>query len=325
MPDDYLWDRSGADADVQRLEELLAPLKHEAPLDELRFRRARRRAPWLVIAGLALAAAAVLIVYVALPSSRSRPCSGTSGFAFAGDGGDVSCGGARVTRGVLPIGGQLDTGESGASLRIANIGTADLGAHTRVRLERTDGERHQLALDRGHMHAKVSAPPRLFAVTTPHTAVVDLGCEYTIDIDDGGAGAISVRIGSVELSTPTGALIVAPAGTITTLLTGQRPGLPVGHSANDGVRSAVAAFERGDASAIDALLVAAEEKDAVTLIALAAADAAHRAKVLTRLAELSPPPDAEITVETAQTDPDKFATWRTDIVDVYIGIWAPKI
>jgi hypothetical protein len=24
-------------------------------------------------------------------------------------------------------------------------------------------------------------------------------------------------------------------------------------------------------------------------------------------------------------DPDKLATWRTDIVDIYIYIWAPKI
>ena len=35
MSDDYLWDRSGPpDPDVQRLEELLSPLRHEAPLDD---------------------------------------------------------------------------------------------------------------------------------------------------------------------------------------------------------------------------------------------------------------------------------------------------
>jgi ferric-dicitrate binding protein FerR (iron transport regulator) len=327
MSDDYLWDQSGPpDPDVQRLEDLLSPLRHDAPLDELRTKRPRRRAPWIIVGvGVAVAAAAAIAIFVALPSGGGDACRGGKGFAFSGQGGEVSCGGARVAKGVLPVGGQLDTGPHAASLEIADIGTAELGSHTRVRLERTDEERHQLALERGHMHAKVNAPPRLFAVTTPHTSVIDLGCEYTIDIDDAGAGAISVRIGSVELAAPGGAIVVAPAGTRTTLLAGQRPGLPVGHSANPKVRAAVAAYEHGDPAAIQALLDSAEDKDAITLIALAAVDDAHRATVLTRLVEISPPPDAEITVDTAMSDPDKLATWRTDIVDVYIYVWAPKI
>ena len=325
MSDDYLWDRSGPpDPDVQRLEELLSPLRHDAPLDEVRVQRKRRR-PWLVGGIAIVVAAAAVIVVVAWPRAHRSACSGGTGFAFSGEGGTVSCGGTSVAKGVLPVGGQLDTGAHEASLSIADIGTAELGAHTRVRLERTDRERHQLALESGHMHARVNAPPRLFAVTTPHTSVVDLGCEYTIDIDDTGAGAISVRIGSVELATPSGALVVAPAGTHTRLFAGQQPGLPVGHSANDAVRSAVAAYEQGDPNAVDALLAAAEDKDAITLIALAAVDDAHRAAVLARLVELSPPPDAEITVDTAMRDPAKLATWRNDIVDVYIYTWAPKI
>jgi hypothetical protein len=43
MTNDYLWDRSGTpDLDIQRLEELLAPLAHDAPLDELRLAKGRR-------------------------------------------------------------------------------------------------------------------------------------------------------------------------------------------------------------------------------------------------------------------------------------------
>jgi hypothetical protein len=325
MSDDYLWDRSGpADPDVERLEALLAPLRHDAPLDELRQKRRGRRGAWIVL-GIGVAAAAAIAIFVALPGERPSACRGGKGFAFTGEGGDVSCGGSQLANGVLPVGGQLDTGSHAASLTIADIGIAELGSHTRVRLERTDEQRHQLALDRGHMHAKVNAPPRLFAVSIPNASVVDLGCEYTIDIDDTGAGAISVRIGSVELAAPDGALVVAPAGTRTTLLAGRRPGLPVGHSANPQVRTAVDNYEHGDPRAVDALLAAAEDKDAITLVALAAVDDAHRATVLARLVDLSPPPDAEITVDTAMRDPEKLATWRTDIVDVYIYTWAPKI
>lgn len=43
MSDDYLWDRSGTpDLDIKWLEELLAPLAHDAPLDELRLAKGRR-------------------------------------------------------------------------------------------------------------------------------------------------------------------------------------------------------------------------------------------------------------------------------------------
>src|SRR5688572_13078459 len=165
MSDDYLWDRSGPpDPDVAKLETLLSPLAHDAPLDEMRVRR-KRRPPWIVI-GVALAAAAAIAIFFALPRESATACRGGDGFAFTGVGGDVSCAGSRVAAGVLPVGAQLDTGSHEATLTIADIGTARLGKHTRVRLDRTDPERHQLALDRGHLHAKVVAPPRLFAVTT---------------------------------------------------------------------------------------------------------------------------------------------------------------
>jgi hypothetical protein len=46
MSNDYLWDRSGPpDLDIRWLEELLAPLAHDAPLDELRLAKVRRSEP----------------------------------------------------------------------------------------------------------------------------------------------------------------------------------------------------------------------------------------------------------------------------------------
>jgi ferric-dicitrate binding protein FerR (iron transport regulator) len=321
MSDDYLFDRSGRpDPDVERLEKLLAPLRHDAPLDELRVRR-KRRTPWFVI-GVALAAAAAVAIYLALPGPRSA-CRGTAGFAFSGVGGDVSCGGTQVARGVLPVGGQLDTGGNEASLTIADIGTATLGKQTRVRLERTDRERHQLALERGHMHAKVTAPPRLFAVTTKHTDVVDLGCEYTIDVDETGAGSICVMSGLVELATKSGAVVITPEGACAAILAGQRPGLPHARDARPELITAVRAYDRGEPGAREKLLAAADRRDAITLIAAAAIDP-QGATVLERLMELSPPPDAEITVESALADPVHFSVWRNDILEIYYGLWGPR-
>src|SRR5262245_16360147 len=109
MSDDYLFDRSGKpDPEVERLEKLLAPLAHDAPLDELRVRR-KRRPPWLVL-GVAIAAAAALVIYLALPGRGGTACQGSDGFAFTGLGGNVTCDGAQVARGVLPVGGRLETG-----------------------------------------------------------------------------------------------------------------------------------------------------------------------------------------------------------------------
>src|SRR5512146_155368 len=101
MSDDYLWNRSGPpDPELERLEQLLAPLGHDAPLDEL---RPRRRRPWRIVGGVMLAAAVVVVLVLVLWPRHQAGCTGTTGFAFTGKGGDVTCGGARVAGGVLPV------------------------------------------------------------------------------------------------------------------------------------------------------------------------------------------------------------------------------
>jgi ferric-dicitrate binding protein FerR (iron transport regulator) len=320
--DDHLWDPSAPeDPEVARLAALLSPLKHDRPLDELRLRRRRRRAPWIVGIAVAVAAAAVLVI-VLRPSGKppELACAGTSGFAFTAQGGTVACGGTAIERGVLPVGGVLDTGKNKAELTIADIGTAQLGEGTRVRLDRTEADqRHQLHLERGRMHAIVTAPPRIFAVTTPGTSVIDLGCEYTIEIDEKGQGSIIVQSGKVELESGTDALIVAPAGTSTRLLAGRRPSLPVAEGASERVRRAVVDFERGDQSAIDRLLADANQLDAITianLVVLAPMD--RRAAIFARLADFVPPPDG-VTVEMAVTTPTQANLWREEVVVTHLG------
>ncbi len=323
MSDDYLWDRSGAaDPNVAGLEALLSPLAHDAPLDEVRLRRRRGRAPW-VVGGALVAVAAAVAIYLALPGTGRRVCVGHDGFAFAGIGGDVACGGEQVARGTLPVGGTLETTNHEATLTIADIGTARLGKHTRLRLERTDAKRHQLALDRGSMHAKVNAPPRLFAVTTPLTEVVDLGCEYDITIAEGGVGSLTVHNGLVELMTKNGTVVTVPEGCTAEILGEQRPGLPICKVTRPVITDAILEYDAGDHVAADVILAKAERQDAVVLLALAAVDPERRLAVLTRLAELSPPPDAEISAESAATDPAQLTVWQRDVFEIYFGMWGP--
>ncbi len=324
-PDDYLWDRSGpADPDVQRLEQLLAPLAHDRPLDELALRRKRNRAPWIISGAVLIAAAAGLVLYL---RASHGPCDGDAGFAFTAKGGTVGCANEQVARGVLPIGGVLDTGTATAELAIADIGIAELAANTRVRLDRNEAnQRQQIHLERGRMHAKVNAPPRIFAVTTPSTGVTDLGCEYTIEIDAKGKGWIEVQSGKVELETTAHAVIVAPAGTSARLRENRAPSVPVVIGASPALRSAVTDWEQGTSDALPKLLAAAGIGDAITLANLAvlvpgdtstqiscSAPCTDRDLVLNRLATLSPPPEG-VTIHGALTDPALLERWRETIV-----------
>lgn len=302
---DYLWDRQGpADPEVARLEQLLAPLGHGAPLDELRMHR-RRRWPVLAIGAVVAAAAAVALVWWRWPADQVIAC--TNGFAFTARGG--------AERGVLCVGSVLDTGAHEAELAIANIGKAELGAGTRVRLDQTSAERHELYLERGRLHARVDAPPRLFAVATPSANVTDLGCEYTLSIDASGAGTITVQSGKVELATGTaGAVVVAPMRTHARLLPGRRPGLPVVDGAGPALAAAVDAFERGAATGIDQVLAAAAPSDALTVANLAElVPAADKRRVLDRLAQLSPPPQ-ELSVDDVVADRALYEMWFDDVI-----------
>jgi ferric-dicitrate binding protein FerR (iron transport regulator) len=326
-PDDYLWDRSGPpDPELERLERLLSPLAHAAPLDETRLERGRRRGrrPWLVGGVvIAVAAAAALVLLALWPGAAPRDPGGAyacganaTGFAFTARGGSVSCGGASVPAGVLPVGGVLDTGAHQAELAIANIGRAELGAQTRVRLDRTSPQRHQLFLERGRMHARVSAPPRIFAVGTPGAHVTDLGCEYTLEIDETGAGSITVLSGKVELESGGGAIVVVPHGARARLLAGRRAGLPLMEGAAPALAEAARGYEQGDPGALPRLLAAATPDDAITVANLArVAPPSLRPAVLERLDQIFRIP-APHTLAEALADPAVLDAWMDQIVDM---------
>ena len=320
--DDYLWDKSGEDADVARLEALLSPLAHVAPLDELRIRRKRSLLPVFIIGGVIAAAAVALIVVwprESEPPPKGYACGAqATGFAFTARGGSVQCGDAKVPAGVLPVGGTLDTGAHEAELAIADIGSARLSPKTRVRLDATSAERHELYLERGKLHAFVSAPPRLFSVGTPSGPVTDLGCAYTLEVDEAGAGSVEVESGMVELEAANGGVIVVPAGASAPLLAGRRASLPLTKGASAQLVAAVGEFHAGVAHARDRVLAAAQPSDAITVANLARVVAAdERRAVLDRLMQLSKAPQDMTVDEVEQLD--LFDMWFDEIVFAQIA------
>ena len=319
--DDYLWDRSGEDPDVARLEQLMSPLAHDAPLDELRLKRKKSSAPLFV--GVAAAVAAVLALVLLWPRSNngtSGNCIGP-GMVFT-SGGAVSCNGEALATGVLPIHGQLETGAHEAELKIANIGTAKLGANTIVRLDQTSiGKRHQLFLQEGKMHAKVNAPPKIFAVATRSADVIDLGCEYTLEIDKAGAGTIHVLTGQVELETDAAvrAVVLAPAGTHVRLLPGRRASIPLIDGASAKITAAVVELEAGAPGALVHVLAAATKADAITISNLGrVVPEGQKRSVLETLATLVPAPQC-MTIDEVLADRDLWEMWFDEVYLVHIG------
>lgn len=314
--DDYLWDKTGDDPEVARLEALLSPLAHQAPLDELRLKRKKSRLPF-VIAGVMAAAAA--IVFVIWPRDGVGTSCVGPGMVFSSSGA-VSCNGDALATGVLPVHGRLETGSQEAELTIADIGTATLSANTIVRLDQTQiGKRHQLFLQEGKLHAKVIAPPKIFAVATPSADVIDLGCEYTMEIDRSGAGTISVQTGRVELETANGAVVLAPAGTHARLLPGRRASLPLIDKASSAITAAVAELEAGSPDAIAHVLAAATKADAITIANLARiVTVAQRRTVLETLTTMVPAPGCA-TVAEVLANLDLLEIWYDHVYLIHVG------
>jgi hypothetical protein len=260
MNDDYLWDRSGPpDLEVARLEQRLAPLRYRHRLPE---RPSRLR--W-VMAGASMAAAAGLLLMVT-PGPRNSLWQ---------------VGGAKLREGQT-----VRTGNAAVRLEAEDIGLVDLAANSVLRT--TGGRR--LALQRGELHAFIWAPARQFVVETPSARAVDLGCEYTLNVDAKGDGVLRVQMGWVAFQVGDREAFIPAGATCVTRRRGG-PGIPYFEDASAGLRVGVGGFERGDRGALNGLLAAARPRDGLTLWhLLTRVPESDRGAVFDRFAQLIPLP-----------------------------------
>src|ERR1019366_4960143 len=93
----------------------------------------------------------------------------------------------------LREGQTVRTGNAAVRLEAEEIGRVDLAANSVLRT--SGGQR--LAPQRGELHAFIWAPARQFVVETPSARAVDLGCEYTLNVDEKGDGVLRVQMGWV--------------------------------------------------------------------------------------------------------------------------------
>lgn len=322
VPDgpDYLWDRTGApDPELARLEALLSPLAHDAPLklpaDVVPISHPRRRRwPIVASAGIAAAAAVIALVVIKRRGGDDAGCDRGDGFAFSADAA-IHCDGGRGSTGTLAVGGWIETAAGTARIEVANIGAVELRPQSRLALRGTSATEHRLALEHGALHARVTAPPRLFVIETPSATAIDLGCEYDLVVGPDGGGSLCVITGQVELAGPAGTLVVVPAGTCAAFAK-QGLGLPVRTAATPEMRAAVAAFDPARPATVQAIVSAAGDGDQITLInLLALAGPYQREAVYDPLQQLAPTPEDVVKDAIIAGDPESLQRWRDSVVD----------
>jgi hypothetical protein len=203
---------------------------------------------------------------------------------------------ALAGTGRIAVGQTLVTdGGSQARMTVAAIGQVTIDTNTRVRLIATRDGHHQLALERGTLHAVINAPPGQFVVKTPSATATDLGCAYTLHVDEDGAGFLSVTSGWVALDL-NGRESLVPVGASCRTSATLGPGTPSYDDADPELKRALDQFDvaRDAAERSNALrivLAHAGPGDAMTLWHLITrADAVDRAAVVDRLADLLPMP-----------------------------------
>ena len=345
---DYLWDGAGPpDPDVASLEDLLAPLRYREPLDQLRLARERRRARWRRLAPAAAAAVLLLAlgaiwlwpraprVPLALGADAAGAPAGDAGLGQVGHAeswpvaalqGTARANGQELGMSDrLPIGSWLETLQgASARLQVADIGSIDVREHSRLRIVASSEREHRVELARGSIHAVIMAPPRIFLVETPSALAVDLGCEYTLEVDERGDSRLHVTSGWVALQDGEREVLV-PAGAVCETRAGAGPGTPYAEDASEGLIAALRQFDRsGEPTALEQVLTQARRDDSVSLWNLfLQSSGPTRTAVYERLAALVPPPEGATRERLLAGDRSALTWWRLTLEDVWFGYDEP--
>ena len=337
---DYLWDRSGEpDPEIQKLESLLGKFRHNSPTPVFpAIVSARRRAlfPWRLrlfpaLATAAIAVAAIVAVTFSVYKTKPSPTT-VAGWDVSEVQGAPRIGqktlSANQGTSRLDIGQMLETdGQSRASLQADDTGKIQVEPSTRLRLLSMGSGLKRIALDRGTIHTYIWAPPGQFVVDTPSAVTVDLGCAYTLQVDESGAGMVRTSLGWVGFKQH-GHESFIPAGAACATRPKVGPGTPYFEDSSAEFRAALTRFDFEDntpqqrAHDVAIALREARNRDALTLWhLLARVDDQQRILVYDRLSQIVPPP-ATVTKEgILRLDQPMLDRWWNELGFDDISVW----
>jgi hypothetical protein len=224
------------------------------------------------------------------------------------------------TVGGLAVGETLETDStSRVKISIGEIGEVEVESNSRIKLVRANVTEHRLSLERGEMSARISAPPRLFFVDTPSGEAIDLGCAYTMQVDDSEAGLLHVTLGEVALVRD-GREVYVPRYGMCRSRKGIGPGTPYFEDAPDNLVSALERFdfENGGEAAFAEVLKECRPRDTFTLWhLLTRVEGDQRARVLERMIELVGLPKGVTREGTLQLDQKTLDAWKDEMDTVW--------
>jgi hypothetical protein len=277
----------------------------------------KQRRSWL-LKPLTAAVAVVLVVGVALLLRVDRSPEVHWNVARLG-------GAPRIDSQTIGDAGKLGVGQlletdatSRAQIEVATIGSVRIDPNSRVRLLETNPEEHRLELERGRLSAVIAAPPKLFFVNTPSGVAEDLGCAYTLDVDDDGNTILHVTAGWVALQLVDRESTV-PAGAACAMKRGSGPGTPYYEDASQSFRASLAKFDfagngNEKTAALATVLGEARPRDAMTLwYLLLRAERSDRASVYDRMSTLVTPPQDVTRNGVLNLDPQMLDRWKVKL------------
>jgi hypothetical protein len=342
MNDDYLWDGSGdPDPEVQKLEKILGRYRHNQPapafdeiVDVRQVEPPKRyfflRFPFQLATVAATLLVAALVYYFLLqpkPIMDAGPACDVARLEGAPKIGSKAIS-ANSGMAKLGVGQTLITdGSSRASITLDETGRVEVDAESRLRLV-TNGRGHKrLSLERGTIHAVIWAPPGEFVVDTPSAIAVDLGCVYTLHVDDSGAGLLRTTMGWVGFKL-NGHEAFIPAGAICKTRPKIGPGTPYMEDASASFQEALSRFDFDSitptqrSALLSTMLAAARKEDAMTLWhLLSRVSDEDRPRVYDRLASFSPPPKGVTREGVLRLDRTMLDTWWSSFGFGEIWLW----
>ena len=297
---------------ILKLPELfLTPYKRiDDPKYKLKLRYRYNRSQWIAIS--APVAAIVLAVVIAVFYFSKAP---TSFWRAESIKGTPTVGNEELDgSGVLPLGEWLKT-DSGSKARIevGMIGELEVDPQSSLQLLDTKATDHEVFLKKGRIYAKTWAPANLFTVKTPSATAIDLGCEYTLEVDKNGNSFVDVNSGMVALESRGNDAIV-PQGAVCESKRNSGNGTPYFPDANTEFKAALTRynFENGGTDALNVVLLNARKKDAVSLWNLLFTSKLKQKEIVfNRLAELIPPPaNVDLNDVTSRNTNDLLSWWN---------------
>ncbi len=276
---------------------------------------------WFLVPALAGMFAIIAIVSVAMLFIRNDPKNDVS---------NANAWNFTVIAGspIAPNGNNIAAGErietdaaSRALIKVGDIGSVEVRPNSKIEVVATKQNEQRLSLERGSLHAKILAPPRLFIVDTPSAIAVDLGCEYTLTVNENGDNQLVVLTGFVALER-NGRESIVPSGASCLTVNGKGIGTPFATGADAKIRDSLRKFdfENGGNTEIKKILDYSTSYDTITLWHLISrVDEQMRVNVVERLEQFVPLPKDVSREAVTMLDKPSLDKWRGEVERIWFG------